>query len=185
MSPRVQCWLHLGSINITFDVAVLMGGVFFVDLVLEGGLKRFDLPDLCCAEWRVPVHSKQWADGFVQLRQLMASEPYAGTADPPGYVDLAAGAEGVWCETPALAHIHFFFLNKNYTVSYIYQNQMKKVKNSFYCFSIPRKPFWFLQSKYISEYNKQGKTWKDSKSINNVTPPAYFLHLVLMNKYIG
>lgn len=46
----------------------------------------------------------------------MASEPYAGTADPPGYVDLAAGAEYIseypgekWCKAPVVAHTRISF----------------------------------------------------------------------------
>eukprot|EP00434_Breviolum_minutum_P043287 symbB.v1.2.038579.t1/scaffold6063.1/size21276/1 len=69
--PRVS-----KSASLALDDAVAIvasAGAIFV--AGRGGLKRFDLPDL----------------------QLMASEPYAGTADPPGYADLAAGPGFIVC----------------------------------------------------------------------------------------
>lgn len=55
------------------NAIVASSGAIFV--AGRGGLKRFDLPDL----------------------KLSAAEPYAGTADPPGYADLAAGPDFIVC----------------------------------------------------------------------------------------
>lgn len=55
------------------NAIVASAGAVFV--AGRGGLKRFDLPDL----------------------KLSAAEPYAGTADPPGYADLAAGPDFIVC----------------------------------------------------------------------------------------
>ncbi|CAK9104646.1 Hypothetical protein (Fragment) [Durusdinium trenchii] len=57
------------------DALAVAAGTSAIFVAGRGGLKRFELPDL----------------------QLTAAAPYAGSADPPGYADLAAGPDFVVC----------------------------------------------------------------------------------------